>query len=54
MKLTIRRNQADVKGVFGGHKGVSLAFQDGARSPDTTFTWVEVLPLSSNGAWSLN
>lgn len=22
MKLTIRRNQADVKGLFGGHKGV--------------------------------
>lgn len=22
MKLTIRRNQADVKGFFGGHKGV--------------------------------
>lgn len=25
MKLTIRRNQADVKGVFGGHKGVSFS-----------------------------
>ena len=25
MKLTIRRNQSDVKGVFGGHKGVSFA-----------------------------
>jgi hypothetical protein len=25
MKLTIRRNQADVKGLFGGHKGVSFA-----------------------------
>lgn len=22
MKLTIKRNQADVKGLFGGHKGV--------------------------------
>ncbi len=25
MKLTIRRNQADVKGMFGGHKGVSFS-----------------------------
>jgi hypothetical protein len=25
MKLTIRRNQADVKGFFGGHKGVSFS-----------------------------
>ena|SRR5205085_275601 len=25
MKLTIRRNQADVKGLFGGHKGVSFS-----------------------------
>jgi hypothetical protein len=25
MKLTIRRNQADVKGVFGGHKGVKFS-----------------------------
>lgn len=25
MKLTIRRNQADVKGIFGGHKGVSFS-----------------------------
>ena len=25
MKLTIRRNQSDVKGLFGGHKGVSFA-----------------------------
>lgn len=25
MKLVIRRNQADVKGLFGGHKGVSFS-----------------------------
>jgi hypothetical protein len=25
VKLTICRNQADVKGVFGGHKGVSFS-----------------------------
>jgi hypothetical protein len=25
MKLTIRRNQADVKGLFGGHKGVRFS-----------------------------
>ena len=25
MKLVIRRNQADVKGVFGGHKGVRFS-----------------------------
>ena len=25
MKLTIRRNQADVKGMFGGHKGVKFS-----------------------------
>jgi hypothetical protein len=25
MKLTIRRNQADVKGLFGGHKGVQFS-----------------------------
>jgi hypothetical protein len=25
MKLTIRRNQADIKGVFGGHKGVRFS-----------------------------
>lgn len=25
MKLTIRRNQADVKGFFGGHKGVNFS-----------------------------
>jgi hypothetical protein len=25
MKLIIRRNQADVKGVFGGHKGVRFS-----------------------------
>lgn len=25
MKLTIRRNQADVKGIFGGHKGVRFS-----------------------------
>lgn len=25
MKLTIRRNQADVKGLFGGHKGVNFS-----------------------------
>jgi hypothetical protein len=25
MKRTIRRNQADVKGMFGGHKGVSFS-----------------------------
>ena len=24
MKLTIKRNQADVKGLFGGHKGVNF------------------------------
>ena len=24
MKLTIRRDQADVKGMFGGHKGVNF------------------------------
>ncbi len=24
MKLTIKRNQKDVKGMFGGHKGVSF------------------------------
>ena len=25
VKLVIRRNQADVKGLFGGHKGVSFS-----------------------------
>lgn len=25
MKLIIKRNQADVKGMFGGHKGVSFS-----------------------------
>ncbi|HEY4258297.1 MAG TPA: hypothetical protein VGM66_13875 [Candidatus Udaeobacter sp.] len=25
MKLTIRRNQSDVKGMFGGHKGVKFS-----------------------------
>lgn len=25
MKLTIKRNQADVKGLFGGHKGVNFS-----------------------------
>ncbi len=25
MKLTIKRNQADVKGMFGGHKGVKFS-----------------------------
>jgi hypothetical protein len=25
MKLTIKRNQADVKGLFGGHKGVRFS-----------------------------
>jgi hypothetical protein len=25
MKLTIKRNQADVKGLFGGHKGVKFS-----------------------------
>jgi len=25
MKLTIKRDQADVKGMFGGHKGVSFS-----------------------------
>lgn len=25
MKLTIKRDQADVKGIFGGHKGVSFS-----------------------------
>ena len=25
MKLTIRRNQSDVKGLFGGHKGVNFS-----------------------------
>jgi Pyruvate/2-oxoacid:ferredoxin oxidoreductase gamma subunit len=25
MKLTIKRNQADVKGFFGGHKGVNFS-----------------------------
>jgi hypothetical protein len=25
MKLTLRRNQADVKGLFGGHKGVMFS-----------------------------
>lgn len=25
MRLVIRRNQADVKGLFGGHKGVSFS-----------------------------
>ena len=25
MKLIIKRNQADVKGIFGGHKGVSFS-----------------------------
>ena len=27
MTLTIRRNQADVKGFFGGHKGVNFSLQ---------------------------
>lgn len=27
MKLIIRRNQADVKGIFGGHKGVRFSLQ---------------------------
>lgn len=27
MKLTNRRNQADVKGFFGGHKGVNFSLQ---------------------------
>ncbi len=26
MKLTIKLDQADVKGIFGEHKGVSLVF----------------------------
>lgn len=25
MQLTIKRNQADIKGLFGGHKGVSFS-----------------------------
>jgi hypothetical protein len=34
MKLIIRRNQADVKGLFGGHKGVNFAL----------FAKVDILP----------
>jgi hypothetical protein len=34
MKLTIRRNQADVKGFFGGHKGVTFSL----------FTQVDIKP----------
>jgi len=28
MKLIIRRNQADVKGMFGGHKGVKFSLYE--------------------------
>lgn len=35
MKLKIRRGQADVKGLFGGHKGVSFSlFAQAELSPD--------------------
>ena len=34
MKLIIRRNQADVKGFFGGHKGVRFSLYAQVRISD--------------------
>jgi hypothetical protein len=34
MKLIIRRNQADVKGVFGGHKGVRFSLYGKCEAND--------------------
>lgn len=34
MKLTIQRNQADVKGFFGGHKGVNFSLSGKCQLTD--------------------
>lgn len=31
MRLTVRRNQVDVKEMLGGHKGISFVFLVSAR-----------------------
>ncbi len=41
MKLTIRRNQADVKGLFGGHKGVRFALSGQVSVSDAERALIE-------------
>ena len=41
MRLTIRRNQADVKGLFGGHKGVRFSLFGRAQVTDAEMALIE-------------
>lgn len=41
MKLTIKRDQADVKGIFGGHKGVSFSLYAKADITDDERALIE-------------
>ena len=58
MKLTIKRNQADVKGLFGGHKGVRFSLYAKANiTSEEQFLYlskyihrnpIEILPIGIN------
>jgi hypothetical protein len=50
MKLTIRRNQADVKGFFGGHKGVMFSVFAKAEITPAERTLIEKYKV---GEWIL-
>jgi len=40
MKLTIKRNQADIKGLFGGHKGVNFSLYGRVEVTDAEKTLI--------------